>query len=439
MNSQSQLASVLRAFQSRNYRLFFAGQGLSLIGTWMTQTAVIWLVYSLTNSALLLGVVGFAQQAPNFFLSPIAGVLVDRWNRHHVLIATQALSLLQSLGLTVLAITGTIDIWHIVLLSVFQGVVNAIDIPARQAFVVELVEKRENLGNAIALNSSMFGAARLVGPAIAGLLIAAVGVGTCFLIDTVSYVAVIVGLLAMRLRSSGAWQSQSRRTASNRANDTVVQRLKEGFQYAFGFPPIRAILLLIALVSLAGMPYTVLAPIFATQILQGGAETLGFLMGASGLGALCSAVYLSSRRSVVGLGKIITAAPAIFGIALIVFSQSRSLLISLPAMFVLGGSLILQSTSSNTVLQTIVDDDKRGRVMSFYSIAFIGMVTFGNLLAGSLASRIGASNTLLLGGGVCIAGSLIFGRQLPALRQLVLPIYARLGLLDSPEPYQPRS
>jgi MFS family permease len=398
----------------------------------MTQTAVIWLVYSLTNSALLLGVVGFAQQAPNFLLSPIAGVFVDRWNRHHVLIATQALSLLQSLGLTVLAITGTIDIWHIVLLSVFQGVVNAIDIPARQAFVVELVEQRENLGNAIALNSSMFSAARLVGPAIAGLLIAAVGVGTCFLIDTVSYVAVIIGLLAMRLRSRP-------RTASNRANDTVVQRLKEGFQYAFGFPPIRAILLLIALVSLAGMPYTVLAPIFATQILHGGAETLGFLMATSGLGALCSAIYLSSRRSVVGLGKIITAAPAIFGIALIVFSQSRSLLISLPAMFVLGGSLILQSTSSNTVLQTIVDDDKRGRVMSFYSIAFIGMVTFGNLLAGSLASRIGAPSTLLLGGGVCIAGSLIFGRQLPALRQLVLPIYCRLGLLDPPEPYPPRS
>ncbi|MBW4539057.1 MAG: MFS transporter [Myxacorys chilensis ATA2-1-KO14] len=432
MNSQSQLTSVLRAFQSRNYRLFFAGQGLSLIGTWMTQTAVIWLVYSLTNSALLLGVVGFAQQAPNFLLSPIAGVLVDRWNRHHVLIATQALSLLQSLGLTVLAITGTIDIWHIVLLSVFQGVVNAIDVPARQAFVVELVERRENLGNAIALNSSMFSAARLVGPAIAGLLIAAVGVGTCFLIDTVSYVAVIIGLLAMRLRSR-------RGAASNKANDTVMQRLKEGFQYAFGFPPIRAILLLIALVSLAGMPYTVLAPIFATQILHGGAETLGFLMAASGLGALCSAVYLSSRRSVVGLGKIITIAPAIFGVALMVFSQSQSLLISLPAMFVLGGSLILQSTSSNTVLQTIVEDDKRGRVMSFYSIAFIGMVTFGNLLAGSLASRIGAPNTLLLGGGVCIVGSLIFGRQLPALRQLVLPIYSRLGLLDPPEPYPPHS
>ncbi len=398
----------------------------------MTQTAVIWLVYSLTNSALLLGVVGFAQQAPNFLLSPIAGVLVDRWNRHHVLIATQALSLLQSLGLTVLAITGTIDIWHIVLLSVFQGVVNAIDVPARQAFVVELVERRENLGNAIALNSSMFSAARLVGPAIAGLLIAAVGVGTCFLIDTVSYVAVIIGLLAMRLRSR-------RGAASNKANDTVMQRLKEGFQYAFGFPPIRAILLLIALVSLAGMPYTVLAPIFATQILHGGAETLGFLMAASGLGALCSAVYLSSRRSVVGLGKIITIAPAIFGVALMVFSQSQSLLISLPAMFVLGGSLILQSTSSNTVLQTIVEDDKRGRVMSFYSIAFIGMVTFGNLLAGSLASRIGAPNTLLLGGGVCIVGSLIFGRQLPALRQLVLPIYSRLGLLDPPEPYPPHS
>lgn len=402
---------------------------MSLIGTWMTQTAVIWLVYSLTNSPLLLGVVGFAQQAPNFLLSPIAGVLVDRWNRHHVLIATQTLSLLQSLGLTLLAVTGTIEIWHIILLSVFQGVVNAIDVPARQAFVVELVEQRDNLSNAIALNSSMFSAARLVGPAIAGLLIAAVGVGTCFLIDTVSYVAVIIGLLAMRLRS--------RRSTVAKSQDTVIQRLREGFRYAFGFPPIRAILLLIALVSLAGMPYTVLAPIFATQILQGGAETLGFLMAASGLGALCSAIYLSSRRSVIGLGRIIAIAPAVFGVALMIFSQSRSLLISLPAMFVLGASLILQSTSSNTVLQTIVDDDKRGRVMSFYSIAFIGMVTFGNLLAGSLASRIGAPNTLFLGGAVCIAGALFFGRQLPALRQLVLPIYSRLGLLDPPQPCQP--
>jgi MFS family permease len=429
MQLQRHLGSVLRAFDSRNYRLFFAGQGLSLIGTWMTQTATIWLVYSLTNSPLLLGVVGFAQQAPNFLLSPIAGVLVDRWNRHHVLIATQILSLLQSLGLTILAITGTIDIWHIIALSIFQGLVNAVDVPARQSFVVDLVERRDNLGNAIALNSSMFSGARLVGPAIAGLIIAAAGVSACFLIDTISYVAVIIGLLAMKL--------PARQKVSLQREVTVLRQLREGFQYAFGFPPIRSILLLISLVSLVGMPYTVLVPIFATNVLHGGAETLGFLMAASGLGALVSAIYLSSRQSVIGLGKIIATAPAVFGIALIIFSQSRSLWLSLPAMFVLGASLILQSTSSNTVLQTIVEEDKRGRVMSFYSIAFIGMVTFGNLLAGSLANRIGAATTLTLGGVICIAGALFFSRQLPALRELVIPIYSRLGVLKQSPPYQP--
>lgn len=395
----------------------------------MTQTAVIWLVYHLTNSALMLGVVGFAQQVPNFVLSPFAGVLVDRWNRHHVLIVTQVLSMLQSLALTVLALTNTIDIWHIVVLSVFQGCVNAVDMPTRQSFVVELVDKREDLSNAIALNSSIFSGARLVGPAIAGLLIAAVGTTWCFAIDTVSYFAVIVGLLLMRIRP------QLRSTATK--SPKVLKSLREGFEYAFGFPPIRAILLLIGLVSFVGMPYTVLVPIFATNILGGGAETLGFLMAASGLGALCSAVYLGSRRSVVGLGRIIAMAPAIFGVALIVFSQSRFLPLSLLAMFIAGGSLILQSTSGNTVLQTIVDEDKRGRVMSLYTIAFVSTVTFGNLVAGSLASRIGAPTTLVMGGVICIIGSLVFSRQLPALREFVIPIYSRLGLLNQPHPYQP--
>lgn len=420
--------AVFRALRSRNYRLFFAGQGLSLIGTWMTQTAVIWLVYHLTNSALMLGVVGFAQQIPNFFLSPFAGVFVDRWNRHRVLVVTQLLSMLQSLVLTILAFTGRIDIWQIIALSVFQGCVNAVDMPTRQSFVVELVEKREDLGNAIALNSSIFNSARLVGPAIAGVLVAAVGTTACFAIDTVSYVAVLLGLLAMRLRP---------RAIAQPTRAGVLKQLQEGFSYSFGFPPIRAILLLIGLVSLVGMPYTVLAPIFATQYLGGDAKTLGFLMAASGLGALCSTLYLGSRRTIVGLGKLITIAPAGFGVAIIVFSQSRVLWLSLLALFIAGASLILQSTSGNTILQTIVDEDKRGRVMSLYALAFTSMVTFGNLLAGSLASRIGAPNTLVLGGIICIAGSLFFGRQLPALRQLVIPIYSRLGILQSPHPYQP--
>jgi MFS family permease len=426
-----QLTAISRALRSRNYRLFFAGQGLSLVGTWMTQTAVIWLVYQLTNSALLLGVVGFAQQIPNFLLSPFAGVWIDRWNRHQTLIVTQILSLLQSAALTGLAFVGMIDIRHIIALSIFQGIVNAVDVPARQSFVVELVDRREDLGNAIALNSSMFSGARLMGPAIAGLIIAAAGVTTCFAIDTISYIAVIASLLAMRLRP--------RKQSITPQKTGIFQQLREGFVYSFSFPPIRAILMLIGLVSLVGMPYTVLVPIFATNILKGGSETLGFLMAASGCGALVSAVYLSARASVLGLGRIIATAPAVFGIALIVFAQSQVLWLSLLAMFVMGGSLILQSTSSNTILQTIVEEDKRGRVMSLYSIAFISLVTFGNLFAGSLASRIGAPNTLVVGGSICIVGSIFFRRQLPALRELIRPIYIRLGLLSQPHPYQPHT
>ncbi len=422
MNIRENLQPILRALESRNYRLFFFGQGLSLIGTWMTQTATIWLVYQLTGSALLLGVVGFAQQIPNFVLSPFAGVLVDRWNRRRTLVITQVLSMIQSLALAGLSFSGHIQVWHIIVLSLFQGCINAFDLPTRQIFVVELVERRENLSNAIALNSSLFSGARLVGPAIAGLVIAAVGTSTCFMIDGVSYLAVIAGLLAMRVRPRQVLQTQE--------SGSILKKLTEGFRYAFGFPPIRSILLLIALVSLAGMPYTVLVPIFATNILKGGSETLGFLMAASGLGALISAVYLSSRSTIVGLGKLIAIAPAIFGAALIVFSQSRVLWLSLLSMFVLGSSLILQSTSSNTILQTIVEEDKRGRVMSLYTIAFISMATFGNLLAGTLANHIGAPTTLVFGGIACIAGSLYFGRQLPALRKLVLPIYDRIGLLE---------
>ena len=421
--------AIFRALRSRNYRLFFAGQGLSLIGTWMTQTAVIWLVYHLTNSALMLGVVGFAQQVPNFFLSPFAGVLVDRWDRRQTLMVTQALSMLQSLVITGLALTNMIDIWHIIALSIFQGCVNAVDMPTRQSFVVELVEKREDLGNAIALNSSIFNSARLLGPAIAGLLVAAVGTTACFAIDTVSYLAVLIGLFAMRLKPKVL--------PSVRAKAGILEQLREGLVYSFSFAPIRAILLLIGLVSFVGMPYNILAPIFATQFLGGGAETLGFLMAASGLGALCSAIYLGSRRTVVGLGKLMAIAPAVFGVAIIVFSQSRMLWLSLIALFVAGASLILQSTSGNTILQTIVDEDKRGRVMSLYTLAFTSMVTFGNLIAGSLASRIGAPNTLVIGGVLCVAGSVLFGQQLPALRQIVIPIYARLGILQSPHPYQP--
>ena len=415
----SKLKPILRALESRNYRLFFTGQAISLIGTWMTQIATVWLVYRLTNSALLLGVVGFSSQIPNFVLAPFGGIIVDRWNRHRILIATQCLSMLQSLALAVLALTGTIDIWHIILLSLCQGFINAVDSPARQAFVIEIIDKKENLGNAIALNSSIFNGARLVGPAIAGLLIASVGTGVCFLIDGLSYIAVIAGLLAMKLKP--------RTVIPQTAN--VWQRLKEGFDYAFGFPPIRAILLLIALFSFMGMPYTVLIPIFATKILHGGAETLGFLMAAVGGGALMGGIYLSSRQSVLGLGKIVAYSPAAIGTGLIIFSFSRVLWLSLLMMFVVGLGAILQIASSNTILQTIVDDDKRGRVMSWYTMAFLGTLPFANLVAGSLASQIGAPNTIAIGGVFCILGSFVFAKQLPTLRLLVQPIYKEMGLL----------
>lgn len=412
---------IVRALRSSNYRLFFAGQSISLIGTWMTQVATIWLVYSLTNSALFLGLVGFVSQFPSFILAPFGGVLVDRWNRHRILIITQILSMLQSLILAALSLTGVIHIWHLILLSIFQGLINAFDAPARQAFVVEIVEHQEDLGNAIALNSSIVNGARLVGPAIAGLLIASVGSSVCFLIDGISYIAVIAGLLAMKLKP---------RKIIQHSRESALKRIQEGFEYAFNFPPIRAILLLLALFSFMGMPYTVLVPIFATNILKGGPETLGFLMAASGVGALIGGIYLSSRQTVVGLGKVVVFSPAILGVGIICFSLSRVLWFSMLMMLVVGFGSILQIAASNTILQTIVDDDKRGRLMSLYTMAFFGTVPFGNLVAGSLAHTIGAPLTLIIGGSFCILGSFLFAKQLPTLRRLVVPIYQRIGLLD---------
>ncbi|MDB9514957.1 MFS transporter [Kamptonema animale CS-326] len=408
------------ALRSRNYRLFFAGQGISLIGNWMTQIASIWLVYHLSQSAFLLGVVGFAGQLPTLIVIPFAGVLIDRWNRHRVLVITQILAMIQSLALAFLALTGAINIWQIVILSFCQGAITAFDAPARQAFVPEMVERKEHLANAIAINSSMFNAARLVGPAIGGLLIANVGPGYCFLIDGLSYIAVIASLLAMKVKP--------RKLAVITTNP--LERLKEGFAYVFGFHPIRSILILLALVCFAGMPYTILAPIFATNILHGGPETLGFLMAASGIGALSVAIYLSTRKSVLGLGKLIAISPAIMGLGLIGFAASRQLWLSLIMMLVIGVGFILNVTSSNTFLQTIVEDDKRGRVMSIYAMALFGATPFGNLIAGGLANYIGAPNTLMIGGMICIFSSFIFAKQLPTLRRLVRPIYREMGLLS---------
>lgn len=417
MNYRKQLQ--LPAFRSRNYRLFFVGQGISLIGTWMTQLATVWLVYDLTNSAFMLGVVGFTSQIPNFFLAPFGGVFVDRFSRYRTLISTQILAMLQSLALAVLTLTGVIQIWHIIALSLLQGFINALDAPARQAFVPELVERRDDLANAIAINSTMINGARLIGPAVGGLLIAQIGVAYCFLIDGLSYIAVIASLLAMNIKP---WKMLV--TPGN-----PLQKVAEGFVYAFSSPPIRAILLLSTLVSLMGLQNTILVPIFAEKILGGGAETLGFLMAASGLGALSGGIYLATRRTIVGIGKLIAIAPAILGVGLITFAVSRYLPMSLFTMLFVGLGTILQIAASNTFLQTIVDEDKRGRLMSLYTMSFLGMIPVGNLLGGLLATHIGAPNTLIIDGIACIIGSVIFYRQLPGLTRFVRPIYEKKGIL----------
>jgi len=419
MKNAISMRMIPSALRSRNYRLFFGGQGISLIGTWMTQLATVWLVYQLTGSALMLGVVGFTSQIPSFFLAPYGGVVVDRLNTHRLLVTTQILAMIQSLALAGLALTHVINIWYIIFLSLFQGFINAFDAPARQTFVTEMVDHKEDLSSAIALNSSLVNGGRLVGPAIAGLIIAQIGSGYCFLIDGISYIAVIAALLAMKLKP--------KKIAAQTANP--FQRIKEGFNYAFGFPPIRSILLLLALFSLAAMPYTTLAPIFATKILHGGAHTLGFLMAASGVGAIGGGIYLSTRQTVLGLGRVIAFAPTLSGIGIIVFALSHVLWLSLLMSLLVGLGSILEIASSNTVIQTIVEDDKRGRVMSLFTMAFLGMVPFGNLIAGSLATKIGAPNTLIIGGGFCIIGSLLFAKQLPAIRRLVKPIYTQAGIL----------
>jgi MFS family permease len=415
----STVAFMLRALRYRNYRLFFGGQSVSLIGTWMTRIATSWLIYRLTHSALLLGVVSFAGQIPTFLLAPFAGVWVDRWNRHRVLVVTQVLAMLQSFALAALALAGRIKVWDVLWLSVFQGLINAFDMPARQAFVVEMVEDRRDLSNAIALNSSMVNMARLIGPSVAGVIIAAVGEGYCFLIDGVSYLAVIASLLLMRVSGS----------RPQRVAKKTLTELAEGWQYVSRFAPIRSILLLLALVSLMGMPYTVLMPIFAGTILHGGPHTLGFLMGAAGVGALTAAFRLAARRSVLGLGKLTAISAALFGGGLVAFSRSHWLWLSLILMFFVGFGMMQQMASSNTIVQTILEEDKRGRVMSYYAMAFTGMAPFGSLLAGAVADRIGAPATLLISGACCIAGAIWFAMQLPVIRKLVRPIYMELGII----------
>ena len=424
-----------RALRHRNFRLFFGGQTISLIGTWMTRIATSWLVYRLTGSALLLGTVSFAGQIPTFLFAPFAGVWVDRLNRRQVLVWTQTLSMIQSFLLAALTLSGHITIELILILSVMQGIVNAFDMPGRQSFMVQMVGDRADLGNAIAINSSMVNMARLIGPSLAGMLIAATSEGWCFLIDGISYIAVIASLLMMQLNTA----------AVRRGATSMLTELKEGWSYVAGFLPIRTILSLFAVVSLMGMPFVVLMPIFAANVLEGGPHTLGFLMGAMGVGALISALSLAARKSVRGLIRMIPIAAAVFGLGLIGFGLSHAFWLSMLMVAVAGAGMMQGMAASNTIIQTLVSEDKRGRVMSYYTMAFMGMAPFGSLLAGTLAHSIpptpmgfvagtvlaGAQWTVILNGLVVVLGSAWFVTQLPALRRVVRPIYQEMGIIPS--------
>ena len=374
------LRVVLRAFRYRNYRLFFFGQGVSLIGTWTQQVALSWLVYRLTGSTLLLGLVAFANQVPTLFFSPFAGVAADRFDRKRLLLLTQALSMVQALVLAALVLTGVIEPWHIVALSVFIGTVNAFDMPIRQSFVIEMVEGREDLGNAIALNSALFNSARFIGPSVAGILISSLGEGICFLVNGISYLAVLAALQAIRVQR----KQQIRKTGP------LWGEIRDGISYIKNFKPIIAILALLSVFSIAGAPYMVLMPAYAKDIMHGNAGTYGLLMSSVGIGALSATFYLASRRSARGLINLIPAAAGTFGLGISAFALSRSFTAGILFLFVAGFSMMCQIASSNTIIQTVVDEDKRGRVMSFYAVSFLGVMPFGSLLAGSIAGKIGA-------------------------------------------------
>ena len=419
----------------RNFRLFFGGQTISLIGTWMTRIATSWLVYRLTHSALLLGTVSFAGQIPTFIFAPFAGVWIDRLERRKVLVWTQTLAMVQSLALAALTFSGHITVEWILGLSVMQGLINAFDMPGRQSFMVQMVGDKADLGNAIAINSSMVNVARLIGPSLAGMLIAATSEAWCFLIDGISYIAVIASLLVMRLDVP----------VVRREVKSTFAELKEGWTYVSSFVPIRIILFLFAAVSLMGMPFVVLMPVFAAKVLNGGPHTLGFLMGAMGVGALISALSLAARKSVRGLIRMIPLAALVFGLGLIGFGLSHVFWLSMLMVLIAGMGMMQGMAASNTIIQTLVSEDKRGRVMSYYTMAFVGMAPFGSLLAGTMAHAIpstpvwivtgmvlsGAQWTVIINGAVVVVGAAWFFTRLPALRRTVRPIYQELGIIPS--------
>ena len=440
MNSpRGRFSHAWRALRHRNFRLYFGGQGISLIGSWMTRVATAWLVYRLTHSALLLGTVSFAGQIPTFLCAPYAGVLVDRLDRRQVLIWTQALSMVQSLALAALTFTGLITLPWLLALSVLQGLINAVDMPGRQSFMIKMVTNREDLSNGIAINSSMVTMARLLGPSLAGIVIGWSSEAWCFLVDGISYIAVIASLVAMRLNSEPIRRNPA----------STWTQLKEGWNYVTTFIPIRTILLLFALISLMGIPYVVLMPIFAVQVLHGGPHTLGFLMGAAGAGAMVSALSLAARKNVRGLFRMIPAASIVFGLGLIGFGLSHTFWLSEIMILFVGMGMMQGMAVSNTLIQTLVTEDKRGRVMSYYTMAFTGMAPFGSLLAGTLASSVPTTSTVLFGGAalvltgaqwtVIINGSILllgafwFYSQMPALRKIVIPIFKEMGIIPAPK------
>lgn len=409
---------ALRTLRHRNLRLFFAGQGLSLVGTFMQQVAMSWLVYRLTGSAFVLGVVGFASQFPAFFMAPVAGALADRWSRYRMVVGAQILSAVQAVILAVLVVTGAVEVWHLVALAGLLGLVNGVDIPARQAFLVRLVGSPDDLPNAIALNSSMFNAARLVGPGVGGILIGLWGEGVVFMLNAGSYVFVLAALAALRVPAG----------RGERAGN-VFRNVREGLRYAFAFPPIRALILLLAGVSLVGIPYLVLLPIFARDVLGGDAGTLGLLTSAAGGGALIGALWLASRSTVRGLGRLTALYTAVFGAGVVAFAFSGNVWLSVALLVATGFAIMVVSASVNTILQTLVSEEMRGRVMSLYTMAFVGMTPLGSLAGGAIAAELGAPLTVAAGGLGCLVLAVWFGRQIPRLREDVRPIYTRLGIL----------
>jgi MFS family permease len=405
-SSKIKLKNTFRSLKYRNFRLYFSGQTISLIGTWIQRIATPWLVYDMTHSVFLLGLVGFLGQFPTFVIAPFSGVFVDRWNKYTLLIGTQVAAMLQALVLSIFFLMGILQIWHIIVLSIILGIVNAFDTPARQSFIIQMVDEKENLGNAIALNSSMVNLARIIGPSIAGILIATTGEGVCFLLNAISYIFVIISLFLMRF---------DKKEKINKQKD-MLQELKAGWKYAFNFLPIKSILLLLTTISLMGMPYSVLMPAYAQVFLKGGSNTFGFLMGASGIGAISGALFLASKKNIKGLEKTMTLATFIFGIGIVLLSLVPNFYVALVFMVITGLGMMLQIATSNTILQTIVEDEKRGRVMSLYTMAFMGTAPFGSLIAGSLAHKIGTPNTLLISGLTCIVAGVLFARKLPKIK-----------------------